>query len=127
MPPDVWELLPRAGLLTALGDCSCRAQAVLENKSLFVMSSFVDRVFQHCLGSTRGKEVHSNSEWLKSPAPYYHLFISFLPSPTANRFTGNQPLHNSPAHAQYQPSFVQPFVCLISRVITKSFRQLYVV
>ena len=41
-------------------------------------------------------------------ANHYFLF-SFLPSPTANRFTGSQLLHDSPAHAQYIS--VPTFIC----------------
>jgi hypothetical protein len=48
------------------------------------------------------------------PAPHYHLFISFPPSPTANPFTGSQPLHDSPAHAQYIS--VPTFICAAFRL-----------
>ena len=117
VPPDVWEHPPRAGLLSVLGDCPCRVQAVLEKKSFFVMSSSVERAFQHCLGSTRGKEAHSNYDWLKSR---HHIIIICLShfrhlprqavSPAANPSTTARRMLST---SQYQPSFVQPFVCII--------------
>ena len=82
---------------------------------VIMMSSFVDRVFQHCLGSTRGKEVHSNSQGLKSRQTiifcfhFYHLPRQTV-SPAANSSTTARRMLNT---SQYQPSCVQPFVSTI--------------
>ena len=75
---------------------------------VIMMSSFVDRVFQHCLGSTRGKEVYSNSQGLKSRQTIIFCFHFYhLPQQTVSPAANPSRMLNT---SQYQPSFVHPFV-----------------